>query len=222
MHAYILTGSTAEERSDYIKKLLNERSISPHDVIAIIPEPISISVESIRSAIIRVSIHPQASPYHAVVVWNAQTMTLEAQNAFLKTLEEPPGDARIILETNQPDALLPTILSRCQLIDLGSAAAYTDEEILQCINTLKFLREASIGKRLQKIDVLTKTRDDALAFTNLAIAAMHTELVNQAVTKLQSNKIAKLLRSLLATRTQLLGNINPKLALDDVFLYNNS
>ncbi|MBI3342980.1 hypothetical protein HY032_02395, partial [Candidatus Gottesmanbacteria bacterium] len=164
MHAYILTGGSENERSERITSLLSERSVSPFDTISIIPDTPFIGVDIVRGVTIRLSIHPVISPCHAVVIRNAHTMTPEAQNAFLKTLEEPPGDAIIILETSQPDALLPTILSRCQLVNLGTAAAYTVQEILQCMDTLKYVREASIGCRLQKIDTIAKTHGDALAF----------------------------------------------------------
>src|SRR5262245_56052937 len=53
------------------------------------------------------------------VVKEADLMTSAAQNAMLKTLEEPAGRALIVLLTDQPDALLPTIRSRCQLIRFG-------------------------------------------------------------------------------------------------------
>ncbi|MBI3559790.1 hypothetical protein HY087_01530 [Candidatus Gottesmanbacteria bacterium] len=210
MHAYILTGGSENERSERITSLLSERSVSPFDTISIIPDTPFIGVDTVRGVTIRLSIHPVISPCHAVVIRNAHTMTPEAQNAFLKTLEEPPGDAIIILETSQPDALLPTILSRCQLVNLGTVAAYADQEILQCIDTLKYVREASIGCRLQKIDTIAKTHGDALAFVELAIAALQKELS-------EHRHHAKLLRSLLTARTQILGNITPKLALDAVF-----
>lgn len=51
-----------------------------------------------------------------VVIFNAEDMRVEAQNAFLKTLEEPRKDVTFILLTLHKDALLPTILSRCQIL----------------------------------------------------------------------------------------------------------
>lgn len=210
MHAYIIAGGTTKRRSEHIKTLLVARSVSHFDVIAITPDPTSISVESIRSVIVRVSIHPVASPYHAIIIHDAHAMTLEAQNAFLKTLEEPPGDALIILETGMPDALLPTILSRCHLVNLGDDSSYTNEQLSACLQTIDSIMKASSGKRLQIIDTLAKTRDDTLVFVNLAIEALHP--------KLPSNNVTKLLRSLLTARTHILGNITPKLALDAAFL----
>lgn len=215
MHAYIVTGGTADERNESVTSLLKERSVSPYDTITITPEGPSIGVDDVRGVASRLSIHTIASPCHAVVVSDAHTMTTEAQNAFLKTLEEPPGGALIILQTSEPEVLLPTILSRCQLVNLGSAPSHTDEQCSECMRTITSLLELSVGKRLQMIDTLAKTKGDALALVNLAIAALEKELK-------KTGHHAKLLRALLTARTQILGNITPKLAIDAAFLYNDS
>jgi len=60
------------------------------------------------------------------VIHDADRMNAEAQNALLKTLEEPPPDTLIILETGNPGVLLPTTRSRCQMISLpGNHVVYT-------------------------------------------------------------------------------------------------
>jgi len=53
------------------------------------------------------------------VILEADSFTTEAANAFLKTLEEPPGHVYFILVTDRPERLLPTIASRCQPVDFG-------------------------------------------------------------------------------------------------------
>ena len=59
-----------------------------------------------------------ASGWKIGVIQEADTMNESAENAFLKTLEEPPGKCLFILTTGRPSALLPTIRSRCQLLSL--------------------------------------------------------------------------------------------------------
>ena len=59
-----------------------------------------------------------ASGWKIGVIQEADTMNESAQNAFLKTLEEPPGNCLFVLTAGRPSALLPTIRSRCQLLSL--------------------------------------------------------------------------------------------------------
>ena len=73
----------------------------------------SIGIEQTREIIERISKQPFSGPRSVVVVMEAHRATTEAQNAFLKVLEEPPGSSVIVLVTGRPDLLLPTIVSRC-------------------------------------------------------------------------------------------------------------
>jgi len=85
------------------------------DIINIVHEkPNSISIDEIRTQLTNdVEIKPYYGPYKIYIVNDAQLMTLQAQNALLKTIEEPPAYAIILLLTNNVNALLPTITSRC-------------------------------------------------------------------------------------------------------------
>lgn len=215
MHAYIITGLSVNNRNKIIEELLTDRTITAYDVITMVPDGLSIGIDAIRPLASQLSLHPVASPTHAVIIHNAHVLTQEAQNAMLKLLEEPPGEALIILETPQPDALLPTILSRCHTIRLTAIHPAGRDESLQCLATIKNLTQSSVGKKLQIIDTIAKTRKDALAFVDEAITAIRQDLVI-------THSHANLLRALLAARTHILGNIAPKLALDNVFLYNGS
>lgn len=76
----------------------------------------SISIEAIRElqAFTKLKTTGSANWRRAVLVENAHTMTAEAQNAFLKLLEEPPADTLIVLTSSGLQGLLPTIVSRLQ------------------------------------------------------------------------------------------------------------
>ncbi len=79
----------------------------------------SIGIEDIRSQLIDdVAIKPYCSSYKVYIVREAELLTLQAQNALLKTIEEPPAYAVILLLTSNQDALLPTITSRCVKLSL--------------------------------------------------------------------------------------------------------
>lgn len=79
----------------------------------------SIGVDDIREQINdTIVVRPYSSPYKVYIVDEAQKMTTQAQNALLKTIEEPPSYAVIVLLTTSSEAFLPTILSRCVQLKL--------------------------------------------------------------------------------------------------------
>lgn len=104
------------------------------------------------------SLKPHQGKAQAVVLIAAENLTPEAQNALLKTLEEPPGDTVIILGISSDDQLLPTVLSRCKVFNLENTVLNTggsfDTEIEK-------LQESSMEKRFQFIESLDK-RDEFL------------------------------------------------------------
>ncbi len=89
------------------------------DIIKVLHEkPNSVGVEDIRKITGDIAIKPYSSPRKIYILNEAEKMTVQAQNALLKTLEEPPEYAVIMLLTTNVDALLPTILSRCVLLTM--------------------------------------------------------------------------------------------------------
>ena len=82
-------------------------------------KPASMGVDDIREQINdTIMVRPYSSQYKIYIVDEAEKMTVQAQNALLKTIEEPPAYAVIMLLTTNPDAFLPTILSRCVQLKL--------------------------------------------------------------------------------------------------------
>jgi DNA polymerase-3 subunit delta' len=76
-----------------------------------------IKIEQIRNVTSWVNQTTQRGGKKVVIVHPAEQMTHQSANALLKCLEEPAGDSLIMLVTNQPGRLLPTIRSRCQLVE---------------------------------------------------------------------------------------------------------
>lgn len=90
------------------------------DIIRVQHEkPNTISVEDIRTQVNNdILIKPYQGPYKIYIISEADLMTPQAQNALLKTIEEPPEYAVIFLLTENAEALLPTITSRCVMLKL--------------------------------------------------------------------------------------------------------
>lgn len=90
------------------------------DIIFVSHEkPNTISVEDIRAQINNdIVIKPYSSPRKIYIINEGEKMTVQAQNALLKTLEEPPEYAVILVLTSNVDTLLPTVLSRCVVLNM--------------------------------------------------------------------------------------------------------
>ena len=85
-------------------------------------------VDDIKNLMGQVQIPPQVGKYSVYIIDEVHMLSTAAFNAFLKTLEEPPPRTLFLLLTDQPEQLLPTVISRCQRIDLPDARARALEE----------------------------------------------------------------------------------------------
>jgi len=83
----------------------------------------SIKIAQVRDVIDRAGYRPFEGRRRVIVIDDADAMTDDAQDAMLKTLEEPPPSSVLVLVTALPDALLPTVLSRCQRLRFGELSA---------------------------------------------------------------------------------------------------
>ena len=99
-----------------------ERGIHP-DVFAIAPEKATIKIEQVRDLVREIGARPFEGRARAFVVDDAHAMTEQAMNALLKSLEEPAAESHVFLVSAAPQALLPTIRSRCQVLRFGPIPA---------------------------------------------------------------------------------------------------
>jgi DNA polymerase-3 subunit delta' len=107
----------AEDAEDARRRALLDPSPHP-DLVWLRPSGSQHLVEAVRERVIRAaSYRPFEGGRRVFVIEAAEAMRDESQNALLKTLEEPPGFAHLILLSSEPEALLETIFSRCQPVD---------------------------------------------------------------------------------------------------------
>lgn len=143
-HAYIINGEKGtgkmliadafamtlqcekQERIPCLKCRSCKQALSSNqpDIIHVTHEkPGSISVEEIRTQLNSdIMVKPYSSPRKVYIIDEADKLTVQAQNALLKTIEEPPAYAVIVMLTSNADALLPTILSRCVQLNIKPVA----------------------------------------------------------------------------------------------------
>lgn len=146
------------------------------DFVKLAPEEAGkqIGIEMVRSLGPFVSLKPQLSEHKCILVEAAHMMNSNAANAFLKTLEEPNAKTHLILVTDQPAKLLPTIRSRCQVIqfapEFNDTSTQWVEQTLSSLNIVNFnagqLLRMATGAPLQAVKYAqdgTQGQIDALA-----------------------------------------------------------
>lgn len=116
MLAKILISPNLEDRVEEINKILDQSELTlNHPDLLYFPSNTKLGIEQAKVIIDHFSIKPYSAKGRAVILEDATSLTDQAQNALLKTLEEPPEEAILILGVNSSEKLLPTILSRCQI-----------------------------------------------------------------------------------------------------------
>ena len=123
LFAMSLQCQNREEDGDACGKCQSCKQAMNHnqpDIIKVTHEkPNTISVDDIRTQVNNdIVIKPYSSKYKIYIIPEADLMSAQAQNALLKTIEEPPEYAVIMLLTENAEALLPTIRSRCVMMKL--------------------------------------------------------------------------------------------------------
>ncbi len=115
------------------------------------------SVEDIRELVSQVRVPPQAGKYKVYIIDEVHMLSQAAFNAFLKTLEEPPGYAIFILATTEKHKIIPTILSRCQIYEFSRITVQDVVSHLQGIATTE-----SITADTNALNIIGQKADGAL------------------------------------------------------------
>ncbi len=189
------TAKLSEQEIDTIQEELRQKGADPYHRITI-PRAGIIKVNSVRTVRRESSMSTTDRRRKVFVISDADRMGDEAANTLLKTLEEPAGNTMLILTTAHRDALLPTILSRCQNVRFDRL---TEQEIRTALVERKRVdaRQAELAARLadgsytRALSLLTEDVDqwrrDVLAFVRSALANNVSSLM-QAVEKVTDLK----------------------------------
>ncbi|WP_066634230.1 DNA polymerase III subunit delta' [Desulfolucanica intricata] len=167
------------------------------DLFQIYPQGASIKIEQIREIKKKASYKPYQNKSQIFILEAAETMTMEAANCFLKTLEDPPGQAVFILISTNPDLLPLTVVSRCQLLsfkELNFEEIVRGLVILTGISTKEaqlpaLMAQGSLGKALTYItdNAPVKLRDRIIKLSKIINQGLILELLDE-VSFLAENK----------------------------------
>lgn len=242
MHSFLIVSKNRQKALDYAIAECKKNEIDKFDV-SILSFEKSVGIEDVRNLQKKVILKPFQGKEKAVILESFSGITIEAQNALLKILEEPPANTNIYITTPNKDLLLPTILSRCKIVDLkDKSSELSQEENIQYLNILISLTSSGVGERLKLAQDIVKNKDEMLPWLERMIVVARKELISFTChsdqAKHERNPMGSLTKSDLArddnmsaeqylnilisfqkTHTILkTTNVNPRLALENLFL----
>ncbi len=213
-HAYVFSGQDMAALKNVADELVAHAKCTFPDVISISSvqsessqknekDMMEIDVDQIRQVQQFLSYKSYNGGLKTVVVENAERMNAEAQNCFLKSLEEPKGQTLIILLCQKPELLLPTIFSRCQVVTFLSGTPVESSPLS------KELQNVIAGDLAEKFKYAKGVNLEGGNFEKI-ISALQQHFRNQDIVG-HKNILARLLEMERKAQTT---NVNKKLALE--------
>jgi DNA polymerase III delta prime subunit len=133
MQPKVLSGGDSKLREESVWDILGKSGINRNNSDLLFLGEVKVGMQEVKQLIRHLSSKPFGNTPKSVVILNGHNLSPDSQNALLKTLEEPPEGAIIIIGTDSETRLLPTVLSRCQIIRLKSARGTESEFDLEKI-----------------------------------------------------------------------------------------
>lgn len=218
-HAYVVVNDLDLECHKYIETFLTQSKVHKIDRLDLTNYD-AIGIADVKRLISFLQLRPFASRQKAVIL-EAELLSLEAQHALLKTMEEPPADSLIFIVAQTEEQLLPTILSRAAIVRLSN---------LQSTGTLPVV----LGKfwssllGLHPIRRLTLTSDYAkdrptltqwlaqqIIFLRNVLKSKYSQKPLLEISTLELISVIKTVETALKQTKQ---NVNTKLLVDQLFL----
>jgi len=170
-----------------------------------------ISIEQVRQITSEMALTPfqgiGESKQAIFILCKMDQASIPAQNALLKSLEEPPAHVQFVLTSTQPQRILPTISSRCQLIELQFETHSTDDTEASEID-LKTLTNMTYTDLIELANQY-KEKPEAVGFLNRLLQHLHRENTLQP-----TNQKTKLLQAVIVGLDYLEKNVNTRLVLE--------
>lgn len=173
--------------------------------ILVINQATGWTIELIRQTRHFLSQKPFNHPNKIIIIYQAENLNTESQNALLKTLEEPGFNNYVILSTSKPSKLLPTIISRCQIIKLKNTNQTTDGKPITILH--------NIQKDLLNSESLSRDKTQVLPFLEDQLKIQQKILIDSP-----KPETSKIIQRIIKSIQMIEANVDPKSALDFLFL----
>lgn len=215
MYSILIASKNSATGLEYALDFLKKKEISKFDVVIVSSEK-TIGIGDVRNFQSQIFLKPSQGKEKGVIIDAATGITTEAQNSLLKVLEEPPANTYIIIIALNKDAFLPTILSRCKIIELNENETKNSNEFEEI---LEKLLKAGVGERLKIAQDIAKEKDSALLWVEGLILATRKKLKDKEINSADLDEyLLKMKRLQKGHEIVKNTNANLRLALENILL----
>jgi len=236
IHSILIIGGDLEERLGKGLQLAESflgKTATNHPDLFFLKEAQSLKIAQVRELQHQLALKPYSAPFKVALINEADKLTLPAQHALLKTLEEPPEKSIIILTVPNKETLLPTIISRCQIIQIPVTTKRLEPSFLTShLSLLTQILSSSPGQRLLMAEKYAQDRQQATEFCQnqliisreilrqkiLSLPISHFPSLISHLSLLTPTQIVHLLHQIQQSLVLLKANINPHLVVDNLLL----
>ena len=206
-HAYMIVGKYCD-KDEIISNIVQILGVSREDVLKIENNE-SILIEEIKLLKREMGFPPFNSPRKIAIITPADVLTIQSQNALLKILEEPAARSVIFLLVNDEDRILPTIISRCQIVRLQpDARGIVDKVPVELVEgNLTMADKFGLAEKMAKMINLHSVLDGWLI-----------DLTDRLIERPKDLKYLNLIREIDLAKKMLRSNSSVKLVLENLML----
>lgn len=231
MNSFIITSKNKLQREQKALQICTERKIEAVDIFTLDKDALhkkdkkkpvlSIGIEDIKELQKTLYLKPIKSINKACIIRDAHYLTTEAQNSMLKILEEPPAHTVILLTVDNKGSLLPTLLSRCQIIEIKSIIELPENERNEIQKQIIKLQSLTTIDSLVLAENLSKNKEASIKWMENMITVLREKLLTAAGEEKDTEMdwykmlIQKFQKSYQTVQTT---NINLRMTLEILFL----
>src|SRR3989344_686184 len=215
MQSFLIIAKDKNKASAHISNFLKEEEINPFDVNLQAFEK-AMGIPDVRNIQKSILLKPFRGKTKAVVIEAYENITIEAQNALLKVLEEPPANTLIIISTSSKELILPTIISRCKIIELEEKEVSLGNEDISSLNDfLNIILSGKAGDKLKIAEVIAKNKESTVLWLEKMAVFVRSKLTDNSNDLKYLNFLKKLQKTYKAIKST---NVSQRTALENLFL----
>ena len=216
MQTYLIVSTSLKFIEKKIEKFKTDLNIKPYSFYESTPSP-SIGIEEVRKIIHTLITKPFQSKNRLITITEFDKATVEAQNALLKVLEEPPSNTYFILGAHRLERILKTVISRCQIItDLTS---YNVPDELKLDTLLHEIITSHVFHRVELAMKLSSSSEDALSLLDKFLVVLHQHFfICPQDKKISPRYLSQMITKIESAKSYIEKNVNFKAVLEVLFL----